>query len=142
MTPWCPKFVYSSGPAVTLSLTYPFRPPRLPSWSVGAGSEESASGVPAVWPGRRLHSFAARLRFTEAEWANVRSFLEWAVGGSSFTFYPDAAVAGTSHTVYLVAPTVTDRIAPELGADHMLELDVEVRRTDNAAIDLTYYAAS
>lgn len=136
---WCPKFSYGSPPT-TVTLTCPMQPPRPATWTTGAGRREAANGLPSVWPGTRFHGTRLTLVGTEDEWDDVRALLVWAAdSGSSFTFWPDAATAGTSYTVYLIAPVVTDRIEPNWTGGGFWTFEIEVRQTTGAAIDVAYH---
>ena len=138
---WVPRFVY--GTPTTLTMTVPMGPATPFTYTVAgsSGLETSQSGLPSAWAGTRLHGAKLKVRGTEAEWSTFRSFLVWALdhAATAFTVYPDTTV-GTSHSCYLLAPTAADRVEmPALGAGLLWEYEIEVRRTDGAAIDIAYY---
>jgi hypothetical protein len=89
-----------------LTLTWPMAVSRPVDRPTGGG-EKSASGVPSNYVIAWEPLLYVTFRVLETEWANVSTFLR-AVdeGGLSFTFYPDAAITGTSYTVYLESPSV------------------------------------
>lgn len=131
------KVVYG---ATTLALAWPVRPWTPGTVAVGAGREESAAGVPSAWVTRRDRTLLVTLRFPEEAWPDVRAWIEYAQGGGTFSWYPDAALT-THHTCYLIAPAVDEHVRPTRAEDPgEMELVVEIRRTDGAAMDEEYFA--
>lgn len=131
-----PRITYAS---TTLLFTIPNRVWTPGTQGIGAGSEESAAGIPAAWITRRDYTLRVPLRFTEAEWPAVRAWLAYAQAGGSFTFFPNAAT-GTSYTCYLVEPRIDERVEPAPG-EHWgtLELAVVIRTTAGTAIEPAYF---
>lgn len=125
--------------ATTLTFTIPPRTWRPGTVAVGAGSETSASGVPAAWVTRRDYTLRIPLRFTESEWPAVRAWLEYAQAGGSFDVYPDSA-AVTAYTCYLAEPRIDEPLEPDPGEYFgSMELSVLVRTTAGTAIEPAYF---
>jgi hypothetical protein len=60
---------------------------------------------------------------------------------AAITFWPDAAVPGTSYSVYLVTPAIGEAIQPERGEYvRTYEISITVRSVDGTAIEPAYYA--
>lgn len=134
-----PRFVFNDGSAVDFTLTHPQRTWRPGSRGVG-GSDVSAAGVPEAFEVRRDERLHVTLRFTESEWANVRRMVVHGQGAGTITFYPDADVAGTNHTVYLDEPEMGQEVVPrrsELAS--IYEIDVVLRRTTSTAFTDEYF---
>lgn len=126
-----PRITYD---AVTIDATLAARPLRhgLPR-GVGAGVEVSAAGIPSAWVTRWERPLTVAQRITASEWPTFRTWLEYAMMGGSFGWAKSAA--GTVHTCYLVAPSITDGgdlTELEYPGDH--ELTYTIRRADGAAI--------
>lgn len=132
------KVTYGAGPTA-LTFDLPARPWVPGTVGIGAGREESASGIPSVWYTRRDRSLHILQRFTESQWSSVRAFLDHAQAGGSFAWFPDSADA-TSYTCYLVAPRIDEDVRPTRGEYFgSMELLLTIRRTDGGAIDEVYF---
>lgn len=136
-----PQVIYN---AVTVTFTVPMRLWEPESIGVG-GSGVSAAGIPESFEIRRDEVVNVKIRFTEAEWADVRTWLIWAHRNPStaFTFYfqrsPDLPSGGVS--CYLEKPKPTESIKPTRGETKgTFELDLTLRSTTGTPIDVTAYA--
>lgn len=132
------QVTYSGG---TFTLPYSQRPWEYTSEQVGGG-DISAGRVPVVYEVRRDRGAVLRPRFTEADWPDVRAWLEACQGGAeSCTVRLDAGDAGTEHTVYVIRPGADERIPRPLRGDYPGELETEVAviTTDGSAIDDPVY---
>lgn len=132
-------FTVTVSRASTLALTIPTRSWSPGTMGVGAGSEESAAGVPSAWITRRDYTLRVPLRFTESEWPAVRAWIEDAQGGSTFDFYADAAAAAY-HTCYLIDPKIDAAVEPTRG-EHFgtFDLPVLIRTTAGTPIEPAYF---
>ena len=138
MAYWVPKIVYDGN---TLTFSQPCRAWTPGSMGIGAGVEWSAADVPSAWVTKRRRTLTLVQRITEAEWPDVRDFLDWAQAGGSFQWYPDSG-SGTNHTCYLLAPTIDEDVRPvhsdAYGGD-METPPLTIMRTDGAAIDVSFF---
>lgn len=136
-----PSVVYN---AITVPFSIPMR-----LWdpeSKGHGGEGvSGAGIPESFEIRRDELVRLKLRFTESEWAAVRTWLIWAHRNRStaFTFYfqrsPDLPVGGVS--CYLETPKLTDSIKPTRGETKgTFEIDVTLRSTTGTPINVEAYS--
>jgi hypothetical protein len=133
-----PRFVFNDGTAADITLTYAQRPWRPGSRGVG-GSDVSAAGVPEAFEVRRDERLKLRLRFTEAEWTNVRRMIVHGQNAGTITFYPDADL-GTNHTVYLDEPKMGEEIDPQPTDTHgIYEIAITIRRTTEVAFTDQYF---
>lgn len=131
-----PKIVYNS---ITLTFSLAAQPWLPATRGVGAGVESGASGVPSAWKTRREYALEIVQRITEAEWPGYLAFLEWAQDGNAFAWYPDAG-AGTSHTCYLVSPTIDEYVRPDRDTyPGDMVVKFTIRRTDGALIDEDFF---
>lgn len=134
-----PRFVFNDGTAADFTLSKPQRPWRPGSRGVG-GSDVSGAGAPEAFEVRRDERLRLRLRFTESEWANVRRMIVHGQNAGTITFYPDADVGGTSHTVYLDEPALGEEFSPEPTETHGLyEISVVLRRTTEVTFTDEYF---
>lgn len=125
--------------ATSLTFGLPARPWTPGTRGVGAGAETSAAGIPSTWVTRRERTLQIVQRFTEGQWPAVRAFLDHAQVGGTFAWFPDSTV-GTSHTCYLVSPTIDEDVRPTRGEYFgSMEILLTIRRTDGAAIDEGYF---
>lgn len=142
-TPRRSRFVYGvGGDVVDWSTTLPVR-----DWRVG----ESTVGGRRIAAGRQGASFVVRtdglvtlvLRFRATEWTDVLGLIRWGQGEESFTWYPDALDAATSHVVWLMRPEAGSDIEPTRDADYprVLEQEITLRRRDlpETPWDLDYF---
>jgi len=132
------QITYGVGPT-TLAFTLPARIWTPATQGVGAGIEFSAAGTPAAWVTRREYTLTVTQRLVESEWPAVRAWLEHAQGGGTFAWFPDADEA-TSHTCYLVRPTIEEDVRPARTEYFSgMEITFTIRRTDGAAIDEVFF---
>lgn len=132
------RITYGAGPAV-LTFALPARDWTPGTVGIGGGLEFSAAGVPSSWVTRRERTLTIIQRLLETEWPAVRAWLEYAQGGGTFVWYPDA-VGATWHTCYLVSPGPEEEVRP-LRTEHFgaMELTFTIRRTDGAPIDEKFF---
>lgn len=134
-----PKVTYNSGTVLTLSIPQRLWRPR----SYGEGGHDiSAAGIPESFKKRRDQLVRVLLRFTEAEWPSVLTWLEWAQDNSaSFSFQFDKDDALTSYTVYLHSPVMGEDIEPQRGeAAGTYDLEVVLRSTNGTRFDVRLFA--
>lgn len=138
--PLRPRFVYNDGSAVDFTFTLAQRPWDYSSRALG-GSDTSAAGVPAAFQIRRDYMLHLSFRFYESEWSSVERLVRHLQNGGSATFYPDADVPGTSHTVYGELPAMGEEIRPRRSSDYpkVLELEITVRRTTSTIFTDEYF---
>ena len=133
------KITFGAGPT-SLTFSVPARPWVPGTVGVGAGIEWSAAGVPAAWITRRDRTLTITQRFTEDQWPAVLAWLEDAQQGNAFSWFPDST-AGTSHTCYLVSPTIDEDVRPQRGEYFgEMSLTYTIRRTDGALIDEDFFS--
>lgn len=96
-----PKIIYGAGPT-TLILTYSQKFWTPESMSIG-GSNVSDAGVLEAYVIRRDQFVKVEIRFLEAEWAAIDTWLAYAQGGGSFDWYFDNTLS-THYTCYLEDP--------------------------------------
>lgn len=133
-----PHFTYNSG--ATLALTLPANAWTPAVRSVG-GTDVATSGLRESFTLRRDRLLNVQLRFTEAEWTAVQTWLEWAQDhpATAFDFRPDGA-GTTAHSVYLDAPQIGEDTTPEPDAyPGALVLPVVLRRASGTWA-LPYYS--
>lgn len=137
-----PQVVYSASNTV-VPFTIPMRLWEPDSHAVG-GEGVSAAGIPEAFIIRRDEKAHLKLRFTESEWAAVRTWLIWAHNNraTAFTFYfqrsPDLPVGGIA--AYLDAPKATDSIKPTRGETKgTWDLEITIRSTTGTPIDVVAY---
>lgn len=134
---FAPKFASGSN---TATLTIAQRP-WVPGVVVMGGADTSWAGVPEAWVDREDRTLALRISCYESEWPALRAVLVYAQrNAAAITWWPDAAVPGTSYSVYLVTPAIGDVLQPERG-DHAgtYEISITVRSVDGTAIEPAYY---
>lgn len=132
------KFVFN---ATTLIPGIPSAPWTPGTIGVGAGSAEGASGVFVAWETARFGTLEIPLRFEESQWAAVRAFLAWGMGGGTFSFFPDSTL-GTSYTCYLVGPKNTDHVVPTTDLNGYMSgrsVTILIRRTDGVPLEPLYF---
>lgn len=106
-----PRFTYTDDAAAAVDFTL-IRPCR--SWipgSEGIGGREFSANRAAVasYEVRRDQTLSLTLRFTEAEWAQIRKLLEHGTRGTLITVYLD----GTNRECYLLTPALGERVEPQ-----------------------------
>ena len=98
-------------------------------------------GVAASYVVRRDRDLAVPLRVLETERASVETFVEWAQGMESFTFWPDADTAGTSYSCILVSPAAGESWQFHRDAEfpHLFTARIVLRKADGSAWTDTYH---
>jgi hypothetical protein len=133
-----PKIVYNS---TTLTLTWPQKFWSPKSKPIG-GSAVSDAGVPESFIIRRDQLCKTTIRFTEAEWASVDSWLNWAQQANSFDYWFDKNLIGTKYTCYLEEPNLGDgEIDPdreEFGK--IFVLPITLRTTNGTRFDVRIFS--
>lgn len=109
-----PKIQYNNGVSdVVLTLSEPQKF-WLPRSKPLGGRNVSDSGIPESYVVRRDQLVDVELRFTEAEWSEVATWLEYVQDNSTaFSFWFDASDDTTEYVVYLEEPSASnEEIAP------------------------------
>lgn len=136
-----PKIVYNTS--TNLLFTLPLR-----LWdpiSVGVGGQNvSTAGIPESFELRRDEKAKVTIRFTEAEWPNVRTFMlfQQRNPGTAFTFFfqTTPALPAGGFSVYLDKPAMGEDIAPKRGdAKGTFELDLVLRSTNGTSLHVQAY---
>jgi hypothetical protein len=134
----CPRFDYA---ATSLTLTIPQRP-WVPRTAAVAGTDTSASGIPAAYLVRRDELMEQRIRFDESEWSSVHALLTAAQLAEVVTVFPDATEPGTSYDCYLDGPKLGEEdIAPTRDAEYgeVYELLVVWRKVSGSVFTDAFY---
>ncbi len=106
-----PKISYGSGPTV-LTLTWPVKIWTPKAQPVG-GHAVSDAGVPESFVIRRDQQCEVGIRFNEAEWVSVDTWLAFAQSAQAFDFWFNKDDDATKYTVYLDVPNPGDgEVAP------------------------------
>ena len=134
-----PRWVYNDGSSVDYTMSLPQRAWNFGKRQVG-GSDVSAAGVPAAFVIRQENLLFITIRFPVGEWADVERLVRHGQGGGTFTFRPDQAEAGTTHTVYLDEPPMGALIRPQRDAQDQrtFELDITLRQTTDVLFTNDY----
>lgn len=104
---YVPKIIHGVGGSTTLTLTLPSKL-WTPMSKPHGGSAVSDAGVPESFVIRRDQRVKLDIRFTEAEWIFVDSWLTWGQGAQSFHYWFDKNDVLTDYTVYLDEPNPGD----------------------------------
>jgi len=109
------------------------------------GQDTSGSGIPEAFEYRRDETCKIKLRFTEAEWPAIRTWLTYCQRnpGVAFTFKfqltPTEIPAG-GISVYLEEPEMGKEIKPQRGETKgTLELEIVIRSTTSTPIHVQAY---
>jgi hypothetical protein len=93
-----PKIVYNAGSgSVTLNFSYPpVQKPGTDEKTATRHDVESSSGILQTVVERVVTFRTVQLDFVpQADLAAWSTFMDWALSGGVFTYYPDATVSGT-----------------------------------------------
>lgn len=134
------RFVYGTEEFVaTISVR-----PWTPVDATLGGMRVAASGVPAGYVVRRDSLIDVTVRFWEGEWTALRNLLIWGQSQQVIDWYPDADDTSTTWPVYLEAPAVGDRIAPERDGEfpRVFELPLSLRGVGTAVPWISYFQLS
>lgn len=123
-----PTIVYSD---TELELTEPQKLWTPMARPVG-GSATSDAGVLEAFTLRRDQLCKCEIRFTEAQWEAVDTWLEWAQNGGVFTFYFDKSNVDSSYECYLDSPTPGDgEVSPSRDSySGIYTLSITIRTTN------------
>lgn len=108
--PNTPRFIYGDDDR-ELILSLPTTPFLKASTAVG-GDIEADSGVRTAFIVRRDEELTLTLRIWEDEWPDVQDFLDVAIAGGVFTWFPNAEDEEESYDVTLITPAVNSTYAP------------------------------
>lgn len=136
---WRPKITHG---VTVFQLSLAMRPWSYVSEQVGGG-DRTASGVPEAYEIRRDHGAVLRLRCTEAEWPDVRTWLEVCQGGAiPARVQFDRDDESTDYLVWVVRPRAGEPIPTPSRGRYPGELEVgpvEIHTTDGSPIDLPVF---
>lgn len=130
---WRPRVIYDAGAGpVTLDFSLPQRPWVFMPSAIG-GRRIAGSGVQAAYKVRHDELVEKRIRFTEDEWPDVRTWLLWAQGGDPFEWWDDQVDEYTADEFYLHEPAMGTAIVPQRSAEYPLvfELSITLRMVDS-----------
>lgn len=136
--PWIPLFEFGAS---ELQLTYPMMP-----FTFGARTEGylryTAEAVPTANVRMRKYLIHTTLRFTEAEWLDVKRWLAFAQYGDSFSWTPDGAgETPDTFTCFLESPRMSEVVTParDPALIWMLTLPIVLSRQDQPW-DVQYFS--
>lgn len=121
---WRPRVVYNAG-SVTLDFELPQREWTPAPTTIG-GSRRSASGAVAAYEVRHDELVEHTIRFSEDEWASVRTWLLWAQDGQPFDWYDEQTDVDTLDTVTLETPAKGQPIRPTRNAQFPLVYEMTI----------------
>lgn len=140
-TTFVPKIVYNTSTTLSFSLSLRLWDPI----SMGIGGQNvSTAGIPEAFELRRDEKANITLRFTEAEWVNVRTWVLFQQRNPSiaftFWFQTSPLTPTLGFDVYLDKPIMGDAITPKRGdAKGTFELDITIRSTNSTSLHVQAY---
>lgn len=139
MMPFCPSIEYD---ATTLLFTLPCRPWE-PERESNGGSRVYTAGTVTSYVRARYSILPLRIRFTEAEYADVAAMIDWFHDNNMgpANVRTDQNEIGSEITAYLQSPAPNERWKPTRDANDpgTLELDLVFRRTSANVLSAEYF---